>query len=418
MSLTASILQLPPSLIKHWGYLFLFLIALGEATPLFGLFIPGQILVILGGFLAKNGVLDLGDLLFFVAAGAILGDTFGYILGRKYGTALIMRYGNIFYLKKEYFEKTKKLMEQHTVKTLIIGRFNSLTRAFAPFVAGATGLSFFKFLFSNIIGGIFWTIVFVFGGYLFGTSYEIASQYIGRFLFFALLAGILIIYAYKHVNKKKHIFTKRDILLLLCNFFSIFLFSKMLQDVLDKETTFYFDLWSQQKIAVLQHSLLTKMMVVITTLFSPTILILFSLLLCLYFWHKKQKTNAALLSIIMVGAMALTLLIKEIIQRARPENMLLLETGYSFPSGHATIAAVFFCFIIYLFYDKIENTLRRYLFAAANIFVILLIGFSRMYLQVHWFSDIIAGFCLGMFWFTIVILGLKIFTAPKTTTTP
>lgn len=202
MSFIDYILNLPLPTLGFWGYLIIFITAMLEATPIFGLIIPGQSIVVVGGFLAKQSILDVGDIIFLAALGAILGDLIGYSLGKKYGYSFITKYGKYFLFKKEYFEKTKKIMNNHTGKSLIIGRFNSLTRAFAPFVAGSTNVPFSKFMIYNIVGGISWATLFVLIGYVFGKSYEIASKYVGRFIFIAILISILVIYAYKFVNKK------------------------------------------------------------------------------------------------------------------------------------------------------------------------------------------------------------------------
>src|SRR3989344_385768 len=96
--------------------------------------------------------------------------------------------------------------------------------------------------------------------------------------------------------------------------------------------------------------------------------------------------------------------IKALAQRARPENALIETSTYSFPSGHATLAIVFFSLLIYLFGKNIKNTFIRWSFIAGNIFLILLIGYTRIYLNAHWFTDVIAGFALGLLWFSFVII--------------
>ena len=88
MSLIDKIVSLPLPLLNHWGYWMILGFSIIEATPLFGLLIPGQLIVILGGFFAKIGVLDVGDVILVSAVGAILGDFLGYILGKKYGYSL------------------------------------------------------------------------------------------------------------------------------------------------------------------------------------------------------------------------------------------------------------------------------------------------------------------------------------------
>ena len=211
MSFIDYVLNLPISALGLWGYLIIFITAMLEATPLFGLIIPGQSIVVVGGFLAKQSILDVGDIIFLAALGAILGDLIGYSLGKKYGYSFITKYGKYFLFKKEYFEKTKKIMNNHTGKSLIIGRFNSLTRAFAPFVAGSTNVPFSKFLLYNIIGGISWAALFVLIGYVFGKSYEVASKYFGRLILFTILISILIIYTYKFLKKREYIFKNKKI---------------------------------------------------------------------------------------------------------------------------------------------------------------------------------------------------------------
>ncbi|MBI2452216.1 DedA family protein [Candidatus Pacearchaeota archaeon] len=210
MLIVDKILSLPSTVLHHWGYWIILLAAMLGASPLFGLLIPGQLIVIVSGFFVKLGILDIGDTIFIAALGAIFGDLIGYSSGKKYGHSFITKYGRYFFFKKEHFEKTKKLMNHHTGKTLIIGRFNSLARVFAPFVAGSSDVSFIKFLAYNIIGGISWAISFVMIGYFFGKSYEIASKYIGRFIFIAVGISILFIYVYRFINRES-IFLKNII---------------------------------------------------------------------------------------------------------------------------------------------------------------------------------------------------------------
>ena len=90
----------------------------------------------------------------------------------------------------------------------------------------------------------------------------------------------------------------------------------------------------------------------------------------------------------------LIFLFKEIFQRVRPEN--LYESGFSFPSGHVTSSIVLFCCLVY-FSFKYARKNYPYFVSALALFFILLIGFSRIYLGVHWFSDAIGGLFLGAF---------------------
>src|SRR3989339_573754 len=69
---------------------------------------------------------------------------------------------------------------------------------------------------------------------------------------------------------------------------------------------------------------------------------------------------------------------------------------------------IFISLVLFIFAEKIKNQWLRNLFIAGDIFLIILVGFSRIYLKVHWFSDALAGFALGLFWLTFLILVFRI----------
>ncbi|MBI5065907.1 bifunctional DedA family/phosphatase PAP2 family protein [Candidatus Woesearchaeota archaeon] len=405
------LLSLPLPVLNHWGYWIILLASLLEATPIFGLLAPGQLMVILGGFLAKQGILDIGDVIFVAIVGAILGDLMGYVLGKKYGYSFITRFGRYFFFKKEHFDKTKKLMNQHTGKTLVIGRFNSLTRAFGPFIAGSTKIPFMKFLTYNIVGGVCWAVSFVLLGYIFGKSYEVASKYLGKFILIAIILSLIIIYLYRFVNKRKHIFSKYHLYALILNISSLYLFSKMIEDIVEKEFVTKLDVWINTKITLLWNPWLNKMMIFITNIVSPTNLFILSILLSVVLIYKKKWYYFLLFLFSMIGGLLFEVIIKLIAHRARPSNALIKLADYSFPSGHATMAIIFFSLLLYSFKDDIKNKILKNSFIVGNIALFLLVGFSRIYLNVHWFSDVIAGFSLGLFWITLLILVFKAIAA-------
>ncbi len=391
----------------HWGYVVIFFAAVLEATPLFGLFVPGMVIVVAGGFMVKLGILDIGDAIAVAALGAIFGDLIGYFLGKKYGVSFLERYGKYFFFRRKQFEKTKVLMSHHTGKSLIIGRFNSLTRSFAPFIAGSTDTSFNRFLLFNIIGGVTWAVTFILIGLVFGQSYEVAARYIGEFVTIAIVAGIGIVYLYRFVDKRKHVFSKYHLYVLALNLFSLYIFAKMVEDVIGMELITKLDVWLNQKMLLLWSSPLNEIMILITNIASPVNLFLFSLILFVVFVIKKKWYHMTLLVTGMTGGVLLELLLKFLMHRERPINALIDVSGYSFPSGHTTMATIFFALLIYAFKDDIKNKICKILFMFSMTLTFLLVGLSRVYLNVHWFSDVIAGFALGMFWLTLLVLIFK-----------
>ena len=102
---------------------------------------------------------------------------------------------------------------------------------------------------------------------------------------------------------------------------------------------------------------------------------------------------------------ALNLLLKNIVERPRPEGYrLITETGYSFPSGHSMISAAFYGLIIYFIWKNVKDKKLKYISCTLLGILIVLIGISRIYLGVHYASDVIGGF-------TISIVYLIIFTS-------
>ena len=100
-------------------------------------------------------------------------------------------------------------------------------------------------------------------------------------------------------------------------------------------------------------------------------------------------------------------LIKIVLQRTRPINALVIERTFSFPSGHALMAIIFFGILIYLFEHHIKEKRNKSLLTASAVILVILISLSRVYLGVHWFSDILASFALGTFLLVLYIIILS-----------
>ncbi|HUW43805.1 MAG TPA: phosphatase PAP2 family protein [Bacillota bacterium] len=112
--------------------------------------------------------------------------------------------------------------------------------------------------------------------------------------------------------------------------------------------------------------------------------------------QKRKKESLILLSALILGYV-LEQVIKFVIQRPRPTQQLIQEVGYSFPSGHSIFAIILFSLLIYFYKDRIKNSLLKIIFISINVFLILLVGLSRIYINVHWFSDVIGGYAIGFF---------------------
>jgi membrane-associated protein len=175
-------------IIKDYGiltYLFLFFIIFMETGFVITPFLPGDSLIFAAGTLAGFGYLNIWVLYLVLCGAAILGDTVNYWIGHFIGPRAFS--GNIRFLKKEYIDRTHEFYEKHGGKTIIIARFIPIIRTFAPFVAGVGAMTYPKFIVYNIVGGMAWVALFLFGGYFFGNLPFIQNNFS-----FVLLAIILI----------------------------------------------------------------------------------------------------------------------------------------------------------------------------------------------------------------------------------
>ena len=149
-----------------WVYGLLFLVIFMETGVVFTPFLPGDSLLFAAGVVAAKGGLNPHVLFGLLAVAAVLGDTSNYWIGKLFGNYLI-RTGRV---KRAYIDRTHAFFERYGGKTIIIARFVPIVRTFAPFVAGVGAMTYGRFLLYNVVGGVAWVLLLVYGGYLFANS--------------------------------------------------------------------------------------------------------------------------------------------------------------------------------------------------------------------------------------------------------
>lgn len=405
--LLASVLTNLQDILQGGGYWIIAFIAIAESLPLFGTIVPGHTVIILAGVFAKLGYLNLYTVLLLTVIGAIIGDIIGYTIGRKYGFPILIKWGKYFLIKQEHLDKAKTMLNRHTGKALIVGRFSPITRALMPFLAGASDVPKGKFWFFTIIGGIVWSTSSVMIGYIFGASYHIAAQYIGRYTTVGIAIIVLIVIAYHFINTRRHIFAKYDLHLLLICLPALYVFFSSVEDVMSyRPFMALLDVRIFQIVGIHQIEWVRMLMQGVSHVFSPATLSLVVLGALGWWVWKKHWHNIAITIAAYPTGLVFAYLLKEVVGRIRPPN-LLEASGYSFPSGHAVAATLFFSLVIYFFTRYIRNHYYRELFIAANVVAIILVCASRVYLSVHWMSDVVGGAAFGVFWVSFMILTVR-----------
>jgi membrane-associated protein len=148
-----------------WIYGLLFAIIFLETGIVFSPFLPKDSLLFVAGSLSARGLMNEWLLFALLSVAAILGDTCNYWIGKAFGTLMIKK----GWIKRAHLDRTHSFFERYGGKTIIIARFVPIVRTFAPFVAGIGAMTYHRFIVYNVVGGVAWVAIFVFGGRLFGS---------------------------------------------------------------------------------------------------------------------------------------------------------------------------------------------------------------------------------------------------------
>ena len=431
------------------GYWAVFLVSLLESLAFVGVVVPGAVFVVFAGSLAAKGYFDIGDLVWFAAAGAVLGDGISYRMG-KGGHIRFREENRIF--KPVLLEKGKEFFARHGGKSIFLGRFVGLIRAVIPFVAGMSGMEAKRFYLWNVASGILWAAAHLLAGYFLGQAWRIVEIWSTRFGIVLAAMLLLAVGAYwlkrfaekrgrefigfigsllaslgktvaadphvrKHVAKHPAFFAfvgKRldrtefsglPLTLLGTAFlYILLLLAGVVEDVLSLDPIVALDTRIENLLFAFRDPLLVKVFLWITLLAKGKIALCVALLLVVIFFLRKKREFVIPLMVTLTGSALFDLLGKVAFHRQRPPGVAVYaETSFSFPSGHATTAAALYGFAVYYSWRRSATWGRRLNILFAGIFLVAAIGFSRLYLGVHFLSDVLGGYLLGLLWLIIGI---------------
>jgi undecaprenyl-diphosphatase len=193
--------------------------------------------------------------------------------------------------------------------------------------------------------------------------------------------------------------------LLVLNFSAVMVFLSLavIRSIADTP----FDLISFGYVRGVETNTLTNIMIGISKAMDPAVLLLLALALSIFLALKKKVVWAIFFLLTMFCAVISAILLKDFFHIARPVDQIVPEIGWGFPSSHATMVAVFFFSILYGIEEKIHDNAVIFLWILVSVGLTLATGFSRVYLGVHFATDVLAGFALGTFWVTLAILSIE-----------
>ena len=167
----------PAFLIQTLGVIGVIAIVFAESGLFFGFFLPGDSLLFTAGLLASQGHFNVFLLWIGCMVATIAGDSVGYAFGKRVGPKLFSREDSLFFHKK-HIARTEAFYKKHGKKTIILARFVPIVRTFAPILAGVGSMEYRTFLAYNVIGGIVWSTLLIFLGFVLGSTIPGIDRYL------------------------------------------------------------------------------------------------------------------------------------------------------------------------------------------------------------------------------------------------
>ena len=180
-----AIRTVPPVL----AYAIIALLVFGEAAVFLGFVVPGETAVLLGGFMASQGQLDIVVLIVVVVVSAVLGDTVGYEVGKHVGPRILEL--GILRKHQKRLHAAQEMLRRRGGPAVFLGRWTAFFRAVMPGLAGLSRMRYRTFLAWNALGAVAWGTTFCLVGYFAGASYQRVASTIGEGA--AIVVGLLVI---------------------------------------------------------------------------------------------------------------------------------------------------------------------------------------------------------------------------------
>lgn len=169
----------------------------------------------------------------------------------------------------------------------------------------------------------------------------------------------------------------------------------------------------EQVVVHVRTPFLTTFLVFVTRLGSPSVLLSIATFIVALLVMRGRSYDAVLFVVTLVVTVVSLAVLKNTFQITRPGSELIDVKGWSFPSGHATVATAFFFMLAYSFFGRMKTFIGRMVLILGSVFATVLISFSRLYLGAHWALDILAGFALGLLSVSFTVLIFSVFIENK-----
>jgi undecaprenyl-diphosphatase len=406
--------------------LFAFLVAFGEALLIIGLFVPSTTVLVGLGALIGLGKMAFLPVFAATVAGAIAGDALSFWAGVHWKEQIrtfwpFSRYGALM-------EKGEQFITRHGGKSIFIVRFIPGVKAVVPTIAGMMGMTATRFALVNVGSAFVWAAAHLLPAIALGRGLQVAHSANPRFAILAGLAAVAAFLAWATIRLLRGIVlpladSGRQKLALwldnrgvrggaiarvlrnhdgkleaaallglaLCAIVGFVLV--LLALVFDPEMALA-DAAIGQFVQGLRTDWATSGMVGITMLGDMAVLLPVAMFLIAILALQRQWVMSATVLAASLGGTIFVPLFKALLHRARPIPMYQGTDGFSFPSGHSTLATIIFGMLALFLAHSLPTRFRGWIYSAFATLIVL-IALSRVYLQAHWPSDVLAGMLFG-----------------------
>ncbi len=444
-------------LVSTYGYGVLFILVALESL---GIPLPGETALVTAAALAALGRLSITTVVATSVVAAIFGDNGGYWIGHAGGMPVVRRYGHLLRVNESHLERAHRFFERHGAKTVFLGRFVTLLRTWVAVFAGAARMPYGVFMAYNALGAVCWSVLFGALGYLFGRELPQLKRYIAQAsLAFVLFIALVVALAFglrwfeanrnalaatvqrwwqrglasprlqrttaRHPTVRAFVsarFARGEVLGLhltlglAISLAGLWLFGGITEDVIHHDPLTRFDVtllhWFQAHATPAGDAIFGW----ISLLGSPVAMAGLGLGVAVLLAMRRRWILLGGWVAAFAGGGLIDAALKLIIRRPRPPLAAahLAHLSWSFPSGHAMGSLIGYGMLAYVLTAYVITARPwQVVVVLAAALLTLAIGFSRLYLGVHYFSDVIAGYAAGVLWLSACITGLEIARSPR-----
>ena len=423
-----------------WAGLVTFALTFFESLAILGLLIPGSVTLAAIGGLIGSGILPIFSIFAWAIAGAIIGDGLSYWLGYRYYKSIrkiwpISRFSKLIAKGEAFFHR-------HGGKSIFIGRFIGAIRPIMPLIGGMLKMRPVKFFTADIISGILWAPAYMLPGILIGAASAHFAPDRALHFILILLSIIIVIWLlfwlsklitnfiikrwqenadqlwlklkihtsllYRLLYEHEQPLYSRPLSIACFSIGSGIVFLWLLINVLLKITWLQAINLSTLNLFESLHTIILQHLAIVISIYfgQPKVILGTTILLIGYFAIKRDWHALWHFIVLFFLSIIGSEICKTAISNLRPQVTISPPSNYSFPSGHVIFSLILFGFIAFLIAHNNKRWLKKCIYSLVVI-IVLLVMLSRLYLNIHWLSDVTGSILLGSFILSIIVIAYR-----------